>query len=374
MIAALPILLIVLVACAGRLRSPQGWASGVVTGDSIVFGTRQGEVRALDLLSGETRWRFELEGEELDRGVYGTPALSGDMVFIGGYDGFLYAVENGERKGRWPEDQDAQLGGIVGSPAIVDDLILIGSTDSNLYALEVETEDSSGRVSFSDRWTFPTGSKIWSSPTVADYVVYFGSQDQSIYAVDVDNGAEIWSFPTGGAVVASPLVEDGRLYVGSFDNVFYALNAATGEELWRFEGADNWYWSRALIVGDMIYVASLDGNLYALDKYTGDELWALETEGPIVGSPVMILDMLVVPSDDGRIRLVMLADGTEVGACNIGEGVRTSLVEHDGFVYFGAADSSLRALRIKSSGNPDEEWVHYTDKSDPIPRDEPKKC
>ena len=376
MIAALPILLLVLLACAGRVRNPQGWSSGVIAGDTIVIGTRQGEVRALDLLSGETRWSFELEGEELDRGVYGTPALLGDTVFIGGYDGFVYAVENGERKGRWPEDQDSPKGGIVGSPAIVDDLILISSTDGNLYALEIETEDSSGRLSFNERWTFATGSKIWSSPIVADDLVYFGSQDQNVYAVDVGNGTEIWSFTTGAAVVASPLVEDGRVYVGSFDNVFYALDAATGEEVWRFEGAENWYWSRALTFENQLFVASLDGNLYALDKFTGDLLWVLETDGPIVGSPVVIFDMLAVPSDDGRIRLVKLADGIEVGACNIGEDVRTSLVEHDGFIYFGAKDSSLRALRIKSSGNPDEEWVHYTDREDedPVARDEPKKC
>ena len=372
--AAVPILLLVLVACAGRVRNPQGWSSGVITDDTIIIGTREGEVRALNIANGETRWRFELEGEELDRGVYGTPVLSGNTVFIGGYDGFVYAVEDGERKGRWPEDRDAPLGGIVGSPAIVDDLLLISSTDGNLYALEIQDEDSSGRVSFSLKWTFPTGSKIWSSPTVADDVVYFGSQDQNIYAVRVDDGSEKWSFTTGAAVVASPLIEDGRLYVGSFDNVFYALNVGTGEEIWRFDGAANWYWSQALIVEDIIYVASLDGNLYALDKLTGDELWSLETDGPIVGSPAVVFDMIVIPSDDGRIRLAKLADGVEVGACNIGEDVRTSLLEHDGFIYFGAADSSLRALRIKSSGDPDEIWVHFTDRDEPVPRDEVERC
>lgn len=378
MLAAVPILFLVLVACAGRVQNPQSWSSGVITDDTIIVGTRQGEVRALDLVSGETRWKFELEGEEINRGVYGTPLLSGDTVFIGGYDGFVYAIEkeSGERKGKWPEDQDAPLGGIVGTPALVDDLLLISSTDSFLYALRVQNEDSSGRVSFSKEWEFPTGSKVWSSPVVADDVVYFGSLDHNVYAVDVEDGAEIWSFTTGGAVVASPLVENGRVYVGSFDNVFYALNAATGEEVWRFEGADNWYWSQALIVGDIAYVASLNGNLYALDKNTGDKLWTLETDGPIVGRPAVVFDMLVVPSDDGRIRMVKLSDGNEVGACNIGKGVRTSIAERDGFVYFGGEDSSQRALRIKSSGNPDEEWVHYTNKDDDesVPRDEPKKC
>ena len=373
MMAAVPIFVLLFTAC-GRVINPQGWSAGVITDDTIVIGTRQGEVLALDLVSGETRWKFQLESEEKDRGVYGTPALSDDTVFIGGYDGFVYAVVDGERKGKWPEDIDSPIGAIVGSPALVNDLLIVSSTDSYLYALEVQVEDSSGRVSFKKEWEFPTGSKIWSSPTVADDVVYIGSQDHKVYAINVDDGAEIWSFTTGGAVVASPLVEDGRLYVGAFDNIFYALNATTGEEVWRFEGADNWFWGRALIVGDIVYVASLDGNLYALDKNTGEELWTLETDGPIVGSPAVVFDMLAVPSDDGRIRLVKLTDGIEVGACNIGEGVRTSLVVHDGFVYFGAADSSLRSLRIKSSGNPDEEWVHYTDRDDPIPRDEPKKC
>ena len=360
----------------GRVINPQGWSAGAITDDTIVMGTRQGEVRALDLASGETRWKFELESEDRVRAVYGTLALSEDTVFIGGYDGFVYAVdkERGERKGKWPEDIDAPIGAIVGSPALVDDLLIVSSTDSSVYALKFESEDSSGRVTFHKEWEFRTDSKVWSSPIVKGDTVYFASLDHKVYAANVENGEEIWSFETGGAVVASPLVENGRVYIGAFDNIFYALTAATGDEVWRFEGASNWYWSQALIVGDVVYVASLDGNLYALNKNTGDELWKVETDGPIVGSPVALFDMLVVPSDDGRIRLLRLADGTEVGACNIGEGVRTSMVEHDGIVYFGAADSSLRALRIKSTGNPDEEWVHYTDRDDPVPRDEPKKC
>ena len=158
------------------------------------------------------------------------------------------------------------------------------------------------------------------------------------------------------------------MYIGSFDRKFYALSAATGVQDWVFEGADNWYWAKALIVGGNIHVASLDGNLYALNKNTGDLNWVLETEGPIIGSPIDVFDMIVVPSEDGRLYIASLSDGKPLESCNIGEKIRTSLVEQDGVVYLGATDNSIRSLRIKPNGNPDEEWAHFTDEDDPIDR------
>ena len=84
--------------------------------------------------------------------------------------------------------------------------------------------------------------------------------------------------------------------------------------------------------------------------------------------------MIALPSADGKIMLARRRDGGELDACNIGEEIRTNLVERDGVIYLGARDSSIRALRIKPNGNPDEVWVHYTDKDDPVPRDLAPSC
>ena len=47
---------------------------------------------------------------------------------------------------------------------------------------------------------------------------------------------------------------------------------------------------------------------------------------------------------------------------------------HDGVVYVPASDHSIRALSIKENGNPDEEWVHFTNEEDPVARDWVRSC
>jgi len=354
--------LLTLVACA-RIGNPNGWSGAAIVDNTIYIGTSEGELRAIDRISGDTIWRFELQGEERQRAIYGTPAVTEDTVYVGGYDGVLYALSlDGDLK--WQEP----LGdSIVGSPVVEGDFLLVGSSDHYLYAFDAN-EEAEGI------WKFETGDKVWSTPAVANDVVYFGSLDHNVYAVSLRDGEKQWEFETGGAVAASPVIARGRVFVGAFDGVFYAIDTDTGKEAWRFEEASNWFWGRAVVHGDLIYVPSLDGNLYALELDTGDMRWKIETDGPIVGSPVIIFDeLLAIPSSDGKIRIVRL-NGTPLDACNIDEAIRTPLVAQDDFIYFGATDKSVRALQIKQNGNPDEEWVHFADKDDPVQRGRAAAC
>ena len=367
-ISALPLLLLILAGCA-RIRAPQGWSGGAVVGDVLYIGTEEGELVALDRNSGERLQlgNFGLQGEETERAIYGTPAVSDDTVFIGGYDGILYAIALGDEGGlagpRWTEPVGDS---IVGGPVVAGNLVLVGSSDGNLYAFDV--------AEGVERWRFTAGDKVWSTPAVVEGVVYFGSIDGNVYAVSLEDGHKLWQFRTKGAVAASPTFARGRVYVGSFDSVFYAIDAQTGVEFWRFKDANSWFWGRAIATDDTVYAPSLDGNLYALNIDTGRLRWTLETEGPIAGSPVIVHDMIAVASDDGKIRLARLRDGQEMGDCNVGEKIRSSLVEKEGFIYFGARDGSVRALKIETRGDADDVWVRFTDKGDPEPENRLRLC
>ena len=273
-VLALVLTLLALTACA-RIRAPEGGSGGLVHGNVLFAGTAEGRLVALDKTSGETIWRFDLRGEEEDeRAIYGTPAVSGDTVYFGGYDSTLYALSlDGDL--RWLERVD---GPIVGGVAIEDGLVVVGSEvedplnggEGMVYAFATTTGER--------QWKFPVEGKVWSTPAISDGLVIFGSLDHRVYALSLDDGELEWRFETGGAVAASPAVSDGRAYVGSFDGVFYSLRTADGTEAWRYDGASSWFWAEALIVGGSVYAASLDGNMYALGADSGELLWRLETE------------------------------------------------------------------------------------------------
>ena len=56
------LVLFVLSGCA-QLGVPEGWPAGVVNGDSLYIGTQDGDLRALDIESGEIVWTFEFLGD-----------------------------------------------------------------------------------------------------------------------------------------------------------------------------------------------------------------------------------------------------------------------------------------------------------------------
>ena len=377
---ALPLLLFALVGCAGRIATPEAWSGGVADEEALYIGTREGDFRALSIKDGSTLRRFELGGEDNRDllGVYGVPVLHDGSLYFGGYHGVLYSLTTPGLDTKWSEplfkdESKEEHTQIVGGPTLIGDVVLVGADNGKVYAFDQEVDDQ-GRWSVSPRWTYQTGNKVWSSPIGIDGVVYVTSLDKNLYALSLEDGSKLWQYSTNGAIAATPAYDTGTVYFGSFDGVFYAVNASDGTLRWKFDGAGSWYWGGPLVHGDTVYAPSLDGKLYALDKRTGDLRWSLTTEGPIVGSPAVIFDMIAVGSDDGSLHIVRISDGNPVDSCNMRTEIRSMLAVQEDVIFLSGKDKTIRALRIKTNGNPDEEWVHKPDEDDPVLRGRVEDC
>ena len=94
------------------------------------------------------------------------------------------------------------------------------------------------------------------------------------------------------------------------------------------------------------------------------------------GAPAIVNNLIAVPIADGGDSKIALLEpnGSEQAACKIGADIRTSLEVSDDLIYFAATDHTIRALRVKASGNPDEEWVFVTNADDPHPPDRARAC
>ena len=62
-------------------------SSGVVFGDTLVFGTQGGRVYGVDTESGVKLWEVEVDGP-----VGGAPAAAGGLLLVASLDGNLYAI------------------------------------------------------------------------------------------------------------------------------------------------------------------------------------------------------------------------------------------------------------------------------------------
>jgi outer membrane protein assembly factor BamB len=277
--------------------------------------------------------------------VSSSPAVGADgTVYVGCYDGRLYALEPGSGNTRWSYDSRTF---IFSSPAIGrDGSIYFGAGDSRLHSLS-----PSGVL----RWSFQTGDWIDSSPAVAaDGTVYFGSRDRKVYAVGPD-GSERWRFTTGGSVYSSPAIGgDGAVYIASSDGKVYALSPS-GEKRWEYETGGEILGSPSLGADGAVYIASLDGRVYALQPSNGWPVWSVRLGAPSISTPAVRGDgAVLIGGDDGVLRALSPASGGEIWRFDTraaaGDGIESSvLVAGDGSIYFSSLDGKLYKLRGNGS-------------------------
>ena len=146
---------------------------------NVYFGTlTSGRLYSLSP-TGVQRWVYA--GASL--GTSSSPALSpdGNTVYFAGYDGKLHAVNTATGSARWVFTLGDEVR--ASSPAVdANGNVYIGCYDGLLYAVS-----SSGSLVR----TWSTGDLIRSSPALANNNLYFGSNDKRLYA------AAVGSAPSG---------------------------------------------------------------------------------------------------------------------------------------------------------------------------------
>ena len=285
--------------CAPRSQ-PRGWSGGAVANETLFLGSREGKLVALNA-SGGRLWEVVLETSKKSAGgfgctpastavaIYGTPVVAGDLVYVGGYNGKIYAINSSSGALRWVYPREGDLQPIVGGPVVSQGKVYIGSSDGKLYVLDAATGDK--------EWEFQTGDKIWSTPVIDGDTLYISSFDKKLYALDATDGSKRWEFKAEGAIASTPVVYDNTVYIGSFDRYFYAVDATNGSLRWKFL-AENWFWTRPVVYNNVVYAGSLDHKVYALDARGGDKVAEFDLGSPAASWPVLVDNSIIVASEE----------------------------------------------------------------------------
>ena len=109
------------------------------------------------------------------------------------------------------DDQSALKGGIYGTPGVHGDTVYVGTNGGRLIGLD--------RASGAVRWEKHLPPPVWGSPVIVDDVLLIGDCEGFFHAYDVSDPTvdppELWSIDLGGCIEATPAVWDGRIYIGS---------------------------------------------------------------------------------------------------------------------------------------------------------------
>jgi outer membrane protein assembly factor BamB len=311
------------------------------------------------------KWKFPTG----DR-IVSSPVWSDGVVYFGGDDGNIYAVDAETGRQIWKQ---ATGGPSPSTPAVIDGTLYVVSYDGKLYALNSRT----GAV----RWKFVTGGErrfeakglnglqpknqtvadpfdvFLSSPVVVQGAVYFGSGDGHLYAVDVASGDLQWKFQTGDVVHASPAFADGVLYFGSWDSYFYAVEAATGKEKWRFHGGEDpglhnqvGFQSSPAVANGVVYTGCRDSQLHALDAATGKEKWHFDNALSWVITSPAVSDgrVFFATSDSGLYHVVDALTGKPILRQQDKAYMFSSPAIAGDVVFIGVLNGTLQARDLKT--------------------------
>ena len=382
--------LLVGVACT---RAPtRGWSGPTVNEDVLYVGTLDGKVIALTNVSGNSptvHWEKDIGGSKgggffacgggisKPMSTYGTPAIAGGKVYIGGYDGHVYSFTTDEGS---MNDFDTGSS-IIGSPIVADDTLFVGNSDGDLYALSLN-------LTSQPKWVFKTGDKIWATPAVFNGVVYIGSSDHKLYAIDAESGKEIWHFEAEGAFLSTPAIANDTIYIGACDRKFYAIDVAIEDERqkalsrsekeaapskaakWVFDKARNWFWTQALVYNGKVWVGSLDKNVYAISENNPDEYQVVcSTRGVIQTPPVLMvsLNLILVGSEDGNVYAIdPQTMSSKALPFDFGAPILAPMYadQEKGILFFHAQDGThtLYALKIEAIDKIEKLWEYQTGK------------
>ena len=239
--------------------------------------------------------------------MFSTPTVVGDVMFIGSCAGTFYAINKVTGQVQWSYDirKDGKQVSFHGDPLVTGDLILIGTDYScdpdgvgHVYAFERD----SGKV----RWKY----RSTSVPT--DIVqlgsnVYFGSFQDKWSSVNLHTGALNWSFSTGASnencdAIKAPVTDDNRLFIAGLDGVIYSLDASSGRVSWKRKLAAAP--STALALRDeTIYVGTSDQRIYRLNAETGAVISELAIEAKPVGGLALADDSLFMFLENASERV-----------------------------------------------------------------------
>jgi outer membrane protein assembly factor BamB len=188
----------------------------------------------------QLKWKFETPGV-----LVAQPVIAGDLVYVGGWDGILYAVDRESGALRWQIDLGTTSGqdsckpanaGISSAPHVINGVLYVGGGDHYKYAIDARTGTPLWRFDVGDN-SVEGGAYNWDSPAVFNGHVYTGIASfcdhpfvqGKLWALDVRTGTPdkevkfVSDGQLGGGIWTSPTIDPstGRVYAttGSGDDV-----------------------------------------------------------------------------------------------------------------------------------------------------------
>jgi outer membrane protein assembly factor BamB len=323
--------------------------------------------------------------------VTGTPVVADGVVYIGSWDGKMYALRELDGSLIWSFNAgtltvDACIPntyGIDSTAALAGGKLYFGTGQAQLIAVNA----ADGQLIWRSQLADPLQAfHIFGSPTVFDGKIYIGLASHCVnpcitgrlVCVDANDGRVLWNYATapdgslGGAIWSSVAVDAGRrmVYVGTgnfcsgtdtHSSSVIALNADTGSLVWEFKklrnDLNNLDFGASPVFFEIdstpvLAIPSKDGHCYALNRATGELIWdTMVTDGNSIGGSICspaaaygkIFFGATVQLSTGKVVALNQRDGRIVWESPQSRPLLGAAAVAGGVMFIGGYDSRLHA-------------------------------
>lgn len=316
-----------------------------IRGEMIYVAAADGEVAAVNRLSGDTVWEADLE-TSLSGGV----GVHDDALFVGTSEGFVLKLDasSGERVWSTPVH-----GEILSAPQGNGKVVVAQTYDGRLQGLDSET----GKI----LWTYDSNVPVLtirgtSTPIFNNNQVYAGFANGRVLAFDAQTGSLLWevrvAIPQGRSEIERIVDVDGsmelagsELYAVSYQGSVAAIDLQNGRKIWQqkessFSGVSQGY--------SNVYVADEDGTFTAYMRNGQGVRW---TQGALayreLSRPTPVGSYVAVGDFEGYVHVLSQSDGNFVGRVRVdSDGIRADMMSEGNVLYVYGNGGELAAYEI----------------------------
>lgn len=273
----------------------------------LVVGTRDGEVQALDLETGEPRWQARVSSE-----VLASPALDAGMVVVQTLDGRVTALRLDSGAALWTHEE------------VVPVLTLHGTSTPLIKNGRIYTAYASGKVVVLDQ---NTGIPVWER-RVAEPT----GRSEMDRLVDVD---------------ANIIVEAGGVFAVTYQGKVAVLDDESGRPFWDKDMSS---YQQISSSAGTLFISDDHGRVWCIDQRTGSAQWKNEKlYGRGLNGTAVQKGLVVSGDDDGYLHWLDSIDGKLVARRFFdADGFAAPPLVYDDVLYALSGDGELAAYSIEA--------------------------
>ncbi|OCG22723.1 outer membrane protein assembly factor BamB [Gilliamella sp. App2-1] len=254
---------------------------GPINYDNVIYvASRSGQVKAIDLASGNTIWNVNLSKSTLfstKTALFsGGVSVDDKYVYVGSERAVVYALDRRDGNVVW---EKVVKGEVLARPVPSEDKLIIHTANGILQGLNRDTGDYLWDVSFDVPALSLRGN---STPTIAHGAAIVGDDNGRVNAYFINDGQLIWqqriSQPSGSNEIAklndvdsTPVVEGNLVYSSGYNGSLVALDLSNGQTVWRKELGSIHNFA---VDTNRLFVIDQNDKIQAIDKNGGGELWS----------------------------------------------------------------------------------------------------